>query len=110
VDFSLVLMKSLVYNVYDLYFERVCLTMGFLDYFFWFVAIFAAVYGIFLLVAPKKTLIAAVKKQLAKKGNNDPTDEEVAKKLKMFRICGVVCIVASGILFALLLTGGIFAF
>ena len=84
--------------------------MEFLDYFFWFVAIFAAVYGIFLLAAPKKTLISAIKKQLAKKGNNEPTDEDVAKKLKLFRICGVVCILASGVLFALLLTGGIFDF
>jgi len=84
--------------------------MEFIDYFFWFVAVFAALYGIFLLVAKKKTLLPGIKKQLAKKGNSDPTDEDLAKKLKIFRICGVVCILASGVLFALLFTGGIFTF
>jgi len=84
--------------------------MEFLDTFFWFFAIFALVYGALLLILPRTMLIPTIKKQLVKKGNSAPSEEEVDKKLKQFRIYGVVCIVAAGVLFALLLTGGIFAF
>jgi len=82
--------------------------MDFIDYFFWFVAFFAVAYGVLLLVLPKKALIPTIKKQLNKKGNNDPSDEEVAKKLKTFRLMGLVCIVASAVLFYIQFTGGIF--
>jgi len=78
-----------------------------IDFLLWFIAIFALVYGIFLLVCPKDKLIVGIKKQLANKGNNNPTEEELNKKLKLFRIMGIVCIVASGLLTYIQLTGGI---
>jgi len=82
--------------------------MDFLDMFFWIFAVFAVVYGILLLVLPKKTLIPVIEKQLEKKGGaSEVTAENVEKKVKMFRICGVICIVASGVLFWIQATGGI---
>lgn len=83
--------------------------MDFLDYIFWGIAIFSVFYGLFLLVLPKHSLIVGIKNQLAKKGNAEPTDAEMDKKLKMFRVCGIVCLVASALSFYLLSTGGIFA-
>jgi len=79
-----------------------------MDFLIWFIAIFAAVYGIFLLVLPKDKLIVGLKKQLEAKGNSNPTDEELSKKLKQFRIWGIVGIIASGVLIYIQLTGGIF--
>ncbi|MCL2367928.1 MAG: hypothetical protein FWC72_02935 [Oscillospiraceae bacterium] len=84
--------------------------MDFLDYFLWFFAIFAVIYGILLLVVPKNTYVPIIKKQLVKKGNSNPTEEDVDKKLRSFRMYGIVCIVASGLLFYILLTGGIFGY
>ena len=84
--------------------------MEILDYFFWFVAIFAAIYGALLLVIPKKTYVPIIEKQLIKKGNSNPTDEDIDKKMRIFRICGVICLVASGLLFYILLTGGVFGY
>ena len=84
--------------------------MEFLDYFFWFFAIFAVIYGFLLIVLPKNLLLPTIKKQLLKKGISEPTEEDLSKKLKLFRLMGVVCIVSAGVLFGLLLTGGIFAF
>ena len=84
--------------------------MGFIDYFLWFFAIFAAIYGVLLLVLPKNKLVPVIKKQLQNKGNSAPTDEDVNKRLKMFRIMGIICIVASAVLIYINLTGGIFAF
>jgi len=82
--------------------------MEFLDYFFWGFAVFALIYGIGLLIGPQSAFIPTIKKQLVKKGHIVPSDEDVDKRLKQFRIWGVVCIAASGVLVALLLTGGIF--
>ena len=79
-----------------------------LDFLFWFIAIFAAIYGVWLLVAPKNALMPVFKKQLEKKGVANPTDEDLAKKLKQFRIYGIVCLVASAVLFYIQLTGGVF--
>jgi len=84
--------------------------MEYLDYFLWFFAAFAVLYGILLLAIPKRRLLPVLHKQLLKKKNSEPSSEDVTKKLKQFRIYGVVCIVAGGVLFTLLLTGGIFAF
>jgi len=79
-----------------------------MDFIFWFVAVFALLYGILLLALPKARLAPVLEKQLIQKGNSNPTEEDIAKKLKQFRIYGVVCLAASGVLTALLLTGGIF--
>jgi len=84
--------------------------MDFLDYILWFVAIFAAIYGVLLLVLPRKTLIPTIKKQLEKKGNSDPTSTDVDKKLKSFRAMGLVCLIASAAVIYINLTGGILAF
>jgi len=84
--------------------------MDFFDYFFWFFAFFAVVYGILLLVVPKKTYAPIIRKQLVKKGNSNPTEEDIAKRLRSFRIYGIVCIVASGLLFYIMLTGGVFGY
>jgi len=91
-------------------FEGLGAAMDFLDYFFWGFAVFAVIYGLLLLIVPKRTYVPVIEKQLSKKGNSNPTSEDVDKKLKQFRIYGIVCIAASGLLFYLLLTGGIFAF
>ena len=82
--------------------------MDFLDYFFWFFAVFAVVYGLFLLLAPKSTLRPGIKKQLLKKSDVEPTEEELDKKLKQFRLWGIACIVSGGLLFYIQFTGGIF--
>ena len=84
--------------------------MEFLDYFFWAFAIFALIYGLLLLVIPRRLYVPIIKKQLSEKGNKDPSSEDLNKRLKQFRIYGIVCILAGGVLFALLLSGGIFAF
>jgi len=84
--------------------------MDMIDYLLWFVAIFAVVYGALLLVLPRKTLIPIIKKQLQNKGNSNPASEDVDKKLRMFRVMGIVCLVAGAVLFYINLTGGIFAF
>jgi len=84
--------------------------MEFLDNFLWFFGIFAVIYGILLIVIPKNIYAPIIEKQLIKKGNGNPTDEDIDKRLKLFRRLGVVCIAAGGVLFYLLLTGGVFAF
>jgi len=84
--------------------------MDMIDYLLWFVAIFAVVYGALLLVLPRKTLTPIIKKQLQNKGNSSPTSEDVDKKLRMFRVMGIACLVAGAALFYINLTGGIFAF
>ena len=82
--------------------------MDFLNYFFWGFAFFAILYGALLLVLPKDKLTPQIKKQLAKKGNNNPTDEELSGALKKFKMYGIVCLVAGGVLLVLQFTGGVF--
>lgn len=81
--------------------------MDFLDYFLWFFAAFAVVYGLFLLLARKKSLLNGIRQQFERKGNSSPTEEEIDKKLKLFRILGIVCIISGGVLFFIQFTGGI---
>ena len=84
--------------------------MDILDYLLWFIAIFAVVYGALLLILPRNTLTPTIKKQLQSKGNNSPTSEDIDKKLRFFRLMGLVCLLAGAVLFYINLTGGIFAF
>jgi len=81
--------------------------MGFLDVFLWVFAVFAIAYGIGLLVLPEDKLMPTIKKQLLKKGNSNPSEEELKQKLKTFRILGGVCIGAGLVLVLIQATGGI---
>ena len=68
--------------------------MDILDYLLWFVAIFAVAYGVLLLILPRKTLTPTIKKQLQSKGNSNPSSEDIGKKLRFFRLMGLVCLAA----------------
>lgn len=81
--------------------------MEFLDYFLWGFAVFAVLYGVFVLLAPRSILLPAMKKQLAKKGISSPTEEDLSKQQKVFRMLGGVCIVSGAVLFFIQFTGGI---
>ena len=83
--------------------------MEMFDYFFWAFAVFMALYGISILAMPKRSLIPGIKNQLAKKGNQNPTDEEIEAKFKQLRVYGIVCVLLSVIFLAFLLRGGLFA-
>ena len=79
----------------------------FLSYVLMVVAAFAIYQGIYLLSASPQKLLPTIKKQLLKKENSEPTEEELDKKVKQYRMWGVVSLAAGGILIALILTGGI---
>jgi len=83
--------------------------MQILDILLWLVAIFSVLQGVFLLASPKKALTPTIKKQLLKKGNENPTDQEMDEKVKQFRLWGLLSLVAGALLLYLLLTGGVFA-
>ena len=85
--------------------ERV--SMDFLNSFLWGFATFAVLYGLFLLFMPKNLLLPGIKKQLEKKGNPNPSDEDLEKRFKLFRTLGIVCILAGAVLFIIMFTGGI---
>ena len=78
-----------------------------MNFLLWFIAIFAAIYGGGLLVMPKSKLMPTIKKQLASKGNNEPSEEELDKKLKFFRMMGIVCLIGCAAMLGIIFTGGI---
>jgi len=77
------------------------------DLLLWIIAIFALGWGVMLLVLPKDKLMPALRGQLQKKGNSNPTEEDLEKKFKSFKLMGFVCIGAGIVLVIIMLTGGI---